>query len=276
MTGTRRRRDAPGADGSRPGRAEAGGEGQRGAPRLAAAAAARAVRVAGPDADAPTLKAGSEALGLALSDAQLDQMERYLDLLQRWGRTYNLTAILERSAMRVQHVLDSLTLVPHLPAVSPSSAPVLLDVGSGAGLPGVVVAIARPDWRVVCVDAVAKKTGFIQQVAAELRLPHLLAVHARVEQLHALPAWQRAAPRGAAVVTSRAFASLTDFFEGTAGLLAPGGQWLALKGQVPQAEIDAWQQAGSGPFLGESALEVLSLQVPGLAAQRCLVRRRST
>lgn len=253
MTGSRRRRDAPGPDGSR------------------SARPVRAEASSGAEEAAPTLQDGAARLGVALGDAQLDLLERYLDLLQRWGRTYNLTAILDRPAMRVQHVLDSLALVPHLPNLP---SPVLLDVGSGAGLPGVVVAIARPAWRVVCVDAVAKKTGFIQQVAAELRLPNLQAIHARVEQLAGLPAWTRAAPQGASVITSRAFASLVDFFSATEGLIAPGGEWLALKGQIPQAEIEAWQ-ASRPASPGARVLEVVPLQVPGLDAQRCLVRRRA-
>lgn len=225
------------------------------------------------------LREGAARLGVPLDTQAQSRLEAYLDLLQRWGRTYNLTAILDRPTMRVQHLMDSLALLPHLEPLPAARSPVLLDVGSGAGLPGVVVAIAHPGRQVVCVDTVAKKVGFIRQVAAELRLPNLHAVHARVEMLAGDPGWQRLASQGADQIVSRAFASLDDFLHGTQGLLRPDGVWLALKGQVPSEEIDrartAAEQGRWGGVAGGWRFEVVPLQVPGLAAQRCLVRVQS-
>lgn len=243
--------------------------------RTSPAGASASAAVGGPDAEGRRIVAeGAAELGVPLDGHALERIETYLDLLQRWGRIYNLTAILDRPAMRVQHVLDSLALVPHLPPPrSPGEPPsVLLDVGSGAGLPGVIVAIAQPARRVVCVDTVGKKVGFIRQVAAELRLPELRAIHARVEALRGDRDWQAWAPQGADQVVSRAFASLVDFLDWTRDLPAAGGEWLALKGQVPADEI-AQVSAPGGPGEG-GRIEVLPLRVPGLEAQRCLVRVR--
>lgn len=219
-----------------------------------------------------TLDEGARRLGVSLDAAQLAALEAYLDLLVRWGRTYNLTAIRDRAGMRVQHVLDSLAIVPLLEDWRQRhgiASPVLLDVGSGAGLPGVMVAIAAPAWQVACVDAVGKKAGFIRQVAAELRLPHLRAFHARVESLPGDAAWRAFAPAGADVVSSRAFASLVDFVAWTAGVRAPAGDWLALKGQVPEGEITALRATATPAAVG--AIEVVPLDVPGLRARRCAV-----
>ncbi len=133
----------------------------------------------------------------------------------------------------------------------------LLDVGSGAGLPGVVIAIACPHIQVTCIDAVSKKAAFVQQVAASLGLPHLRGLHQRIEQLDT--------PHD--LVCSRAFASLADFVQGSAKALAPGGVWLALKGKTPTEEMSAL-----GPDV--DVFHVEQLQVPGLDAQRCLVWMR--
>lgn len=149
------------------------------------------------------------------------------------------------------------------PAGAPGAAePIhILDVGSGGGLPGVVLAICRPDWRVTCVDTVAKKATFIRQAAAELRLPNLAAAHARVEQL-ADTTGQRFQ-----VITARAFSSLPDLVALTRGLLAPGGCWMAMKGAVPADEI-AQLPADVDVF------HVEQVAVPGLEARRCLVWMR--
>ena len=149
------------------------------------------------------------------------------------------------------------------PATTPASAPAqmrLLDVGSGAGLPGVVIAIACPHIQVTCLDAVAKKAAFVQQVAASLGLTNLRGLHQRIEHIDTAHA----------VVCSRAFASLADFVHGSAKALAPGGVWLALKGKAPTEELSAL-----GPEV--DVFHVEQLQVPGLDAQRCLVwMRRAT
>lgn len=266
-----------------------GGRRREPATAPAAAATGRAERPSQRFPEAPeVLVTGAATLGVPLSPRQVEQLEAYLDLLQRWGRTYNLTAILDRPAMRVQHLLDSLALVPHLPPTEPAAAsaqapeqaldrpagakPVLLDVGSGAGLPGVVVAVARPDWRVICVDAVAKKVGFIRQVAVELGLPHLHACHARVEALADQSDWQALAPQGARVITSRAFASLADFLAATGRLRSEAaGEWVAMKGVPPVEEIDALRLDDR---YAHAFVDCIDLAVPHLEAQRCLVRVR--
>ena len=209
-----------------------------------------------PDRD--TLLAGAQALGCPLSDTQADTLLAYLGMLQRWNQVYNLTAIRDPKQMLVQHLLDSLAVIAPLNRVAGSAPLRLLDVGSGGGLPGVVIAVLRPDCQITCVDTVAKKATFIRQVAAELRLPQLVARHARVEQLTDGPY---------SVITARAFASLADLVMLTRPLLAPGGCWMAMKGHHPQAEIDALDT-------DIDVFHVEQLSVPGLDAERRLVWMR--
>jgi 16S rRNA (guanine527-N7)-methyltransferase len=198
----------------------------------------------------------ADSLGLVLTPAQQAKLLRYLDLLQRWNATYNLTAVREPQAMFTQHLADCLAVLPAL--ARHAKAGRLLDVGSGGGLPGVVIACAAPGWDVTCVDAVAKKAAFVRQVAGALALPNLHASHARVEALKAEP-FQ--------VITSRAFASLADFVALTRAHLAPAGVWLAMKGRVPDEEIAALPTQ-------IDVFHVEQLAVPGLDAQRCLVWMR--
>lgn len=209
----------------------------------------------------PVLREGAGELGLALTDVQVGQLLAYLGLIQRWNKVYNLTAIRDPREMLAQHLLDSLSVVPPLkrqyPAVEHGAK--LLDVGSGAGLPGVVLAICFPHLAVECVDAVAKKAAFIQQAAAQLRLPNLQGRHARVESL--------AGPYD--VVCSRAFASLADFVALTRQALGQGGIWLAMKGKQPDAEIAALPP-------GVDVFHVEQLRVPGLDVERCIVWMRNT
>ena len=196
------------------------------------------------------------ALGLTPTPLQLRSLLDYLDLLQRWNATYNLTAVRERDEMLVQHLADCLAVVPPLVRQLPAGR--LLDVGSGGGLPGVVLAVMAPTLEVSCVDAVGKKSAFVQQVAGTLVLRNLCALHARVESLQA---------RSFDVITSRAFASLDEFTRLTRQLLGPGGCWLAMKGKVPEAEM-----AALPPEVQVFHVEPLS--VPGLNADRCLVWMR--
>jgi 16S rRNA (guanine527-N7)-methyltransferase len=203
-------------------------------------------------------------LGLELHEDQVRRLLGYVDLLQRWNGTYNLTAVRDRRDMLTLHVADCLAVVPalgrhlrsrHFRGQAEGPAARLLDVGSGGGLPGALWAIVWPQVQVTCVDAVGKKAAFIQQAAGALAVPNLLSVHSRVEQLQAQPF---------DVVTSRAFASLSDFTHLTARHLAPGGIWLALKGKVPDNELDAVGAA-------VDVFHVEPLHVPGLGAERCLV-----
>ena len=203
-----------------------------------------------------TLRQGAAALGLALSDIQAEQLLSYGTLMLKWNKVYNLTALRDTASVLTHHLLDSLAAVPALQREWAGEGK-LLDVGSGGGLPGVVIAIMRPDLQVSCLDAVAKKAAFVQQVAAELELPNLRGLHARVESLAG----------SYEVISSRAFASLPDFFDGSAHLLAPGGVWLAMKGKVPTEEL-AVLPAGIAVF------HVEQLTVPGLDAERCIVWAR--
>lgn len=213
------------------------------------------------------LQAAAITLGLALDDDVIDRLMAYLQLLQRWNRVYNLTSLSNPDEMLSHHLADCLAVIPalrrmaaSLPRQHADSPFRLLDVGSGGGLPGVVLAIVEPAWQVSCVDTVAKKATFIRQVAAELRLPNLLGLHARVETL-------AAASGGYDLITSRAFASLADFTALSCGALAPGGVWMAMKGKPPSDE----QAALPADVL---VFHVEQLRVPGLDAQRCLVWMR--
>jgi 16S rRNA (guanine527-N7)-methyltransferase len=203
-----------------------------------------------------TLRAGASALGVALSDRQADQLLAYGTLMLKWNKVYNLTALRDPASVLTHHLLDSLAAVTPLQREWAGKGK-LLDVGSGGGLPGVVIAIMRPDLDVSCLDAVAKKAAFVQQVSAELELPNLRGLHARVELLDG----------SYEVISSRAFASLPDFFNGSMKLLAPGGIWLAMKGKVPGDELAALPS-------GVSVFHVEQLAVPGLDAERCIVWAR--
>jgi 16S rRNA (guanine527-N7)-methyltransferase len=242
------------------------------------------------------LRQGLQALALDLSDTQVAQLLAYQDLIQKWTRVYNLTAVRDPQEMLTHHLLDSLAVVAPLQsqmatiqiaaaaaaaaaAGTPSSdaihasAPVakptlphpsatalrLLDVGSGAGLPGVVLAICLPDLRVDCVDTVAKKAAFVQQAAVALKLPNLRGVHARVENLDTTYD----------VVSARAFASLLDFTTLSAAALQAQGIWLGMKAKHPEQEI-----AALPPVV--QVFHVEPLQVPGLDAARCIVWMRKT
>jgi 16S rRNA (guanine527-N7)-methyltransferase len=210
------------------------------------------------------LQAGLAALDLALSDAQVASLLTYLALIQKWTKVYNLTAVRDPDEMLTHHLLDSLAVIAPLrrQLLSLSSGGSvgtrLLDVGSGAGLPGVVIAVCCPDIRVDCVDTVGKKAAFIQQVAVTLKLPNLRGVHARVEQL--TDKYQ--------VISSRAFASLLDFTNWSRQTLAEQGVWMAMKGKHPAEELAALPA-------DVAVFHVEQLVVPGLGAERCIVWMRS-
>ena len=208
------------------------------------------------------LRQGLVELGLPHSDAQVQQLLDYLDLIQKWTKVYNLTAVRDPAEMLTHHLLDSVAAISpldrQLQALGSLSMPVrLLDVGSGAGLPGIVIAICRPDVVVHCVDTVAKKAAFIQQVAVSLRLPNLRGLHARVESL----------TESYDVVSSRAFASLVDFTNWSGAALAGHGVWMAMKGKHPADEIAALSA-------DVEVFHVEQLAVPGLGAERCIVWMR--
>ena len=206
------------------------------------------------------LRAASQ-LQTELSEHQVGQLLAYLDLIHKWNKVYNLTAVRDPAEMLTHHLFDSLAVIGPLHRQVGEGVPSghpgrrrLLDVGSGAGLPGVVLAICCPEIDVTCVDTVAKKAAFIQQVAATLRLPNLHGLHARVENL--------SGPFD--VICSRAFASLHDFVSLSAQALAPHGIWLAMKGKMPDDEVAALPDTAQ-------MFHVEPLQVPGLVAERCIV-----
>ena len=206
------------------------------------------------EALAEGLRDGVRALALDLSEETQRQLLAYMALIQKWTRVYNLTAVRDPQEMLTHHLLDSLSAVTPLLRHTAGQPIRLLDVGSGGGLPGVVLAICRPEIQVTCVDTVGKKAAFIQQVAATLRLPNLRGLHARVETVQTQ----------FDVVCSRAFASLTDFTSWSFSALAEGGVWMAMKGKMPTDEI-----AHLPP---ETELfHVEPLAVPGLDAERCML-----
>ncbi len=204
------------------------------------------------------LRQGAEALGLALTDTQITQLLGYHALIQKWNKVYNLTAIRDPAEMLTHHLLDSLAIVAPLTRQTMGASVSMLDVGAGAGLPGVVVAICCPQASVTCVDAVAKKMAFVRQVATELKLPNLKALHARVETLtHKYD-----------VITSRAFATLLDFVMGShAALNSNTGIWLAMKAKDTAAEVAELPK-------DVAVFHVEQLTVPGLDAERCIVWMR--
>ncbi len=205
------------------------------------------------------LQAGAAELGLPLAPAQFEQLLAYLALIQKWNQVYNLTAVRDPQEMLTLHLLDSLTAVAPLLRHTQGRPAKVLDVGSGGGLPGAVLAICRPELDVSCVDTVGKKAAFIQQVAATLKLPHLHGIHDRVEHL--------SGPFD--VICCRAFAALPDLVTWSRGALAEAGVWMAMKGKHPQAEID-------GLPADVDAFHVEPLTVPGLQAERCMVWMRPT
>ena len=200
------------------------------------------------------LRSGAQALGLVLSDVEIQHLLDYAALIQKWNKVYNLTALRDPADMLTHHLLDSLTAVAPLRRHTQGQAVRVLDVGSGGGLPGVVLAICMPELSVSCVDTVAKKAAFVQQVAVSLKLPNLRGLHARVESL--------ADPYQ--VICSRAFASLPDFVIWSRAALAEGGVWMAMKGKHPQGEIDALPA-------DVKVFHVEPLTVPGLDVERCMV-----
>ncbi|MEY3125677.1 MAG: rRNA ((527)-N(7))-methyltransferase RsmG [Pseudomonadota bacterium] len=205
------------------------------------------------------LRLGLAALNLPLTDVQVSQLLDYQELIQKWTKVYNLTAVRDPSEMLTHHLLDSLAAIaPLREQLRSVPAPArLLDVGSGAGLPGVVIAICCPEMVVHCVDTVAKKAAFAQQVAVSLKLPNLRGVHARVENLK--DTYE--------VVSSRAFASLVDFTNWSGAALAEQGIWMAMKGKHPAEEL-----AVLPPTV--KVFHVEQLVVPGLDAERCIVWMR--
>jgi 16S rRNA (guanine527-N7)-methyltransferase len=211
------------------------------------------------DTLAEALAHGIAALGLSVTADQRAQLLAYLDLLAKWNKTYNLTAIRERERMVTHHLLDALAVLPQLPQKEPLR---VLDVGSGGGVPGLPFAIVRPDWQLTLVDASHKKVAFLTQAAIELHLRNVVAHATRVEDFQPIAPFD--------VVISRAFADLATFAATSARHLAPHGLLVAMKGVHPDEELAELP----------SEFTVLSkpvLAVPGLdAARHVIVMQHAT
>lgn len=199
--------------------------------------------------DTNILRAGAAELGLALDERTQSQLLAYVELLFKWNKVYNLTAIRDKSEMVSHHLLDSLAVVPHL---WPGR---WLDVGCGGGMPGLVLAIVKPDWQFTLLDSNTKKTGFVQQAVIELGLKNVSVHSGRVEEWH--PGYRFDG------IISRAFAELGDFLAVSRHLIAPDGRWAAMKGQ-PEPEL-------AGITKGFEIEKIVSLKVPGIEAARSLV-----
>jgi len=200
------------------------------------------------------ISAGALALGLDLPAAAVAHLVAYIRLIERWNGTYNLTAIRDARDMATQHIVDCLAAAAALLRCRdlPTGAHVL-DVGSGAGLPGLVFAIAAPGIDATCIDSVGKKAAFMTHAVSALGIRNVVVSHGRVEAMR---------DAHFDVIASRAFASLQDFIRGTAHLLGLGGIWMALKGKEPRDELERLQNV---------SFHVEPLRVPGLKADRCVI-----
>ena len=195
------------------------------------------------------LEQGLAALAIDLPLLAREKLLAYVALLYKWNKTYSLTAMREQDKAVSHHLLDSLAVLPFVPAGS------LLDVGSGGGTPGIPLAIARPDLHVTLLDSNSKKAAFLQQAAIELALPNISVHCGRVEQYHP--------PVGFSAITSRAFSELADFVSLSSHLLASGGLWLAMKGVWPHDEIKRLPET-------IAVIDVHRLAVPGVEGERHL------
>lgn len=204
------------------------------------------------------ITAGAVELGLALTPQQAERLARFAALLVRWNAIHNLTSVARPGEVLSHHLLDSLAILPRIDVICGEKAVRVLDIGSGGGLPGIPLAIARPHWRATLVDKVEKKVAFLTQARVELGLANVECRHARAEALQADPF---------DLVVSRAFASLAEFVRVSQHLLADRGWWLAMKGRVPEQEIAELQQA----FPQVRVADIVKLDVPRLGAERHLI-----
>jgi 16S rRNA (guanine527-N7)-methyltransferase len=195
------------------------------------------------------LEAGLYALGIRASNKQVELWHNHLEMIVRWNRVYNLTAIDAPEQMLPIHLLDSLSIVPYIQGKA------IMDIGSGAGLPGIPLAVYEPEWQLTLLDASSKKIRFLRQVVIELDLEHVKPVHERVEEYRNRERFD--------TIICRAYASLATFIDDTARLLRPNGKWLAMKGRYPVQELAALKD--------QFTYTVIPLTVPGLNAERHLI-----
>lgn len=199
---------------------------------------------------------GADDLSLSLTDFQADQLTRYVQLLAKWNKAYNLTAIRDPKEMVSRHILDSLSIVPEITGDN------ILDVGSGPGLPGIVLAIMFPEKKLTTLDSNGKKTRFMTQSKMELKLDNLTVVNTRVESFEVEHLFD--------AITSRAFSSLRDMVEGTRQLLSPSGVYLAMKGLYPEEELKDLMDSFDTELVGTKPLNV-----PGTEGDRHLIILRN-
>ena len=199
-----------------------------------------------------------EKMGLSLDDKQQQDILLYLELIQKWNKTYNITAIKDAEQILIQHVFDSLSVIaPLSKKINPDSEATVLDVGSGGGLPGVVIAICCPKWHITCIDAVEKKTSFITMVAGRLGLKNLRSRHSRIEEYPS---------EVADLVISRAFASLSDFANWAGHTLKDKGHLAAMKGRYLEDEVKELELTSDWKLDFWQTLEVVDMD-----AERCLI-----
>lgn len=194
------------------------------------------------------LEAGLDQLGMALGDGQVEKLLKYIELIDKWNKAFNLTSIRDKEAMTSLHLLDSLAVLPHV------GGKTIVDIGTGAGLPGIPLAVCMPDAEFTLLDSNAKKTRFVQQAVLELKLANVRVRHSRVESFRPERLFDTA--------ITRAFTNLPDMLRLTMPLLEAGGVLLAMKGQYPEQEI---VRAGVDAT-------VVPIKVPGIDAERCLIQ----
>jgi len=195
------------------------------------------------------LEAGLYALNIRATNRQVELWRNHLEMIVQWNRVYNLTAVDDLESMLPIHLFDSLSIAPYVEGKT------ILDIGSGAGLPGIPLAIYNPEWKLTLMDASSKKVRFLRQVVIELELPQIKPVHERIEEFRSRERFD--------VAICRAYAPLEAFIEDTARLVKPNGKWLAMKGKYPGQELAALKK-----FF---AYTVTPLTVPGLDAERHLI-----
>ena len=195
------------------------------------------------------MEAGLYALNIRATNRQVELWRNHLEMIVQWNRVYNLTAVDDPENMLPIHLFDSLSIAPYIEGKT------ILDIGSGAGLPGVPLAIYNPEWKLTLMDASSKKVRFLRQVVIELELPQIKPVHERIEEFRSRERFD--------VAICRAYAPLETFIEDTARLVKPNGKWLAMKGKYPGQELAALKK-----FF---AYTVTPLTVPGLDAERHLI-----
>ncbi len=194
------------------------------------------------------LISGLNTLNLPHNTEQIEQLLAFIRLIAKWNKAYNLTAVRNNEDMARLHILDSLAILPHIEGKR------VIDIGTGAGLPGIPLAIFLPEVEFVLLDSNAKKTRFVQQVILELKLKNVSVIHSRVEDYQ---------PKlGFDIITTRAFTNLADMVKMTAHLLSPNGVLLAMKGLIPEAELAEIN----------AKTTLIPIKVPEVEAERCLVR----